>query len=405
MSTTILEPGRLAHVKTAYTTRHVDLAGLATLVDGDTVPRSGDLLLARVVEIGHHKKIERPTGRLATLFVGDEIVVCYGHRYAPDQFEAEVPESLATCHLVAGGGVASQVLAGHASMNPPTVLEPVGLLGDRGGCPVNLRDYALPHLPTSGPRPVTITVVGTAMNSGKTDAVAHLVRGLRLAGRRVGVAKVTGTGAGKDLWLMTDAGADPVLDFTSAGYPSTYHASTDEIEDIFSLLMGHLCAAGVDAIVLEVADGVYQQETADLVTSRRFADSVDGMLFAAGDALGAAAGVTWLQERGLPVVGVSGLLTASPLAMREALETIGLPVFGRGELASPEIVATLQEHLTARFPVGVSSNEAVPIRGSSEAPTAVGRSCGPLWEPDSRLSLPRSADGGAAAATLNAEAI
>jgi hypothetical protein len=38
----------------------------------------------------------------------DAIIVAYGHRYAPDQFEAYVPEDLGPCHLVAGGGVAAR---------------------------------------------------------------------------------------------------------------------------------------------------------------------------------------------------------------------------------------------------------------------------------------------------------
>jgi hypothetical protein len=33
------------------------------------------------------------------LFVGDEILVAYGHRYAPAQFLAEVPPDLGGCHL------------------------------------------------------------------------------------------------------------------------------------------------------------------------------------------------------------------------------------------------------------------------------------------------------------------
>lgn len=347
MTTAHLAPDRLAHVKTAYTTRHVDFDGVATLLTGARAPRSGDLLLARVVAIGQHKRIERPTGRQATLFLDDEVLVSYGHRYAPDQFEATIPDDLSPCHLVAAGGVAASVVAGHSAMGAPTALEPIGLLGDRDGRPANLRQHARSPIPFPPPRPFTVAVVGTSMNAGKTDAIAHLVRGLSRDGRRVGVAKVTGTGAGKDIWLMTDAGGDPVLDFTAAGFPSTYLASAEEVRGIFALLTGHLAAAGVDAIVLEVADGVYQQESADLVASSRFRDGVDGVLLAAGDALGATAGVAWLRERDLPVLGVTGLLTASPLAIREAREAIGLPVFDRATLADGEIDATLR---AARHP-------------------------------------------------------
>ncbi|MDP9365371.1 MAG: molybdopterin-guanine dinucleotide biosynthesis protein MobB, partial [Chloroflexota bacterium] len=279
MDTTMqLEAGRLDRAKFAYTTGRVHRGAPATLLGGERLPRSGDLVLARVVQVGQHKKLERPDGRQSTLFPGDEIVVCYGHRYAPDQFEAEIPADLAPCHLVAGGGVASWVLSQHAGMGAPTVIEPVGLLGDREGRPLNLADFALPPVRPIVPRPPTVAVVGTSMNAGKTAAAAHLIRGLARAGLRVGAAKVTGTGAGKDAWLMRDAGADPVLDFTAAGFPSTYRATPAQVEGALDLLTDHLTAAGADAIVLEVADGIYQGETAALVPSPRFAARVDGVL-------------------------------------------------------------------------------------------------------------------------------
>ena len=48
-----------------------------------------------------------------------------------------------------------------------------------------------------------------------------MVKGLTGAGYRVGAAKVTGTGAGGDLWLMRDHGAYEALDFTDAGMATT----------------------------------------------------------------------------------------------------------------------------------------------------------------------------------------
>ena len=38
--------------------------------------------------------------------------------------------------------------------------------------------------------------------------------------------------------------------------------SAAEVEGIFATLTGHLARAGMDVIVLEVADGLYQTETA-----------------------------------------------------------------------------------------------------------------------------------------------
>ncbi len=321
-----LRPERLLQTKAAFTTRCVDFNAIATLITGDIKPESGDLVLVGVDEIGQHERLEQGNGRKAILFPGDELVLCYGNRYAPDQFEAEVPEDLSPCHLAAAGGIAAKVLCQHTNMEMPTAVTPIGLLGDRQGKPINLAHWTLPATDYIGQRPPTIAVVGTSMNSGKTTTAANLIRGLATSGMKVGAAKVTGTGAGNDTWLMYDAGASLVVDFTCAGFPTTYKATPKQVQGILASLTNHLATHSVDVIVLEVADGLYQDETSALVSSFAFRQAVDGVLFAAGDALGAVTGVEWLHRHQLPVIGISGLLTASPLAIREAAKATGLPV-------------------------------------------------------------------------------
>jgi hypothetical protein len=257
---------------------------------------------------GQRTRIERPNGRKSMLFEGDEILVCYGNRYAPDQFEALVPDDLGPCHLVAAGGIAGRVIAWHLDMDEPTEIAPLGLVATAEGAPLNLRDWGLPEPvgQREGRRPRTVAVVGTAVNAGKTTTAAGIVRGLVRAGYTVGAAKTTGTGAGGDVWLMTDAGAQPVLDFTQAGFASTYGCDPDEVEMILRILYGQLVDAGVDAAVLEVADGVFQSETASLLTSAAFRALVDKVVFAASDALGPVAGVSLLRRLHLPVAAASG---------------------------------------------------------------------------------------------------
>lgn len=325
---------RLNAAKAAYNTRRVDLSAGTHLLVGPISPRAGDLVLARVEAIGQHTRIELETGRRAYLHVGDEIIVCYGARYAPDQFEAYVPKDLSRCHLVAAGGVAACFENKHSSMKKPTVIQPVGLLSDADGRPVNTLDWSLPPVSRSVDRPYTVAVLGTAMNAGKTTTAASLIRGYKQQGMQVGAAKVTGTGAGGDRWMMTDAGAHTVLDFTDAGVPSTFGVKPAAVESICTKLVDHLAASGADVIVLEVADGLFQQETALLLESPVFRALVDDFVFAAGDALGACAGVDRLRADGVPVVAVSGALTASPLATREAEQVLGLPVVSIAELAS-----------------------------------------------------------------------
>lgn len=54
--------------------------------------------------------------------------------------------------------------------------------------------------------------------------------------------------------------------------------------------------------------------------------TVDAVLFAAGDALGAAAGVARMRELDHHVLAAGGLLTASPLALQEARAALDVPV-------------------------------------------------------------------------------
>src|SRR5262245_59629883 len=107
-------------IKPAYSTGAVPLDAMhAVGRDHEARPRCGDLVLARVDEVGHHKRLELRNGRRAHLFEGDHLIVCYGNRYAPAEFEAEVPWDFGPCDLVAAGGIASRMLAMHANVNEP----------------------------------------------------------------------------------------------------------------------------------------------------------------------------------------------------------------------------------------------------------------------------------------------
>ncbi len=345
MNISYLEAGRLSQAKAAYTTRRVNSVAIATILKGNLTPQVGDLVLARVEKIGHHKHIELPSGRKAHLFPGDEVVVCYGNRYAPDQFEAEIPSDLSPCHLVAAGGLASRVLSQHPLVASATAIAPLGLLGDRSGQRLNISNWALPPNSYIGKRPLTIAVVGSSMNSGKTTTAANLIKGLVLSGQKVGAAKITGTGSGNDIWKMRDAGASLVLDFIDAGWASTYRVPPEAIERILDLITSHLAASGVEAIVLEIADGLYQEETSKLVSSRAFRNAIDGLVYTSSSSLGASAGVQFLQQYQLPVLAISGMVTSSPLAAREAAIATGLPVRNLEMIcaSAPSMISRLPE--------------------------------------------------------------
>jgi hypothetical protein len=297
---------------------------MKTLLSGDLAPRSGDLVLATVHELGKHQRIEQPNGRRALMLPGDEIIVCYGNRYAPDQFEAILPDDLGLCNLVAGGGLASREITRNERMAPATKIQPIGLIGDEKGKRLNIFDYRIQTDEKELPANI-ILVVGTSMNAGKTYTAASLVRGLKQSGYRTAGIKATGTGSGGDLWKMKDLGAELVLDFTDAGFSSTYKIPDDKIEQGLVSLLRSAKSRNCDFAVVEIADGLQHRETAALLNSDVLRSAASGVVFAAYDSLGAKAGVQWLNELGYRVFAISGKIAQSPLAMREAADA-GCPI-------------------------------------------------------------------------------
>jgi len=307
---------RFASAKRSFTTRRVPVANMKTLITGMVTPVSGDLVMATVQEIGKQRKIEQPSGRRAFLLPGDEIIVCYGSRYAPDQYEAIISEDLGLCDLVAAGGIASREINRHDRMPPPTKIMPLGLVGNQNGQRLNVSDYRVSQEPFEHAVKV-IVVVGTAMNSGKTFTAASLMFSLKSTKYRVAGIKATGTGSGGDVFLFRDMGADIVLDFTDGGFSSTYLQKDKDIEKTTLALIDEAARRGCDVIIMEIADGLRHNETATLLQSECLRSRVSCVVFAAYDSMGAKAGYETLRGWGYDVLAISGQLTRSPLAMRE----------------------------------------------------------------------------------------
>jgi len=329
---------KIAASKRSYVTRRLDLKRAERLITSGYKPRSGDVAICTVAEIGHHGHLELVTGRRSKLFVGDAIIVAYGERYATDQFHAVLPSNLSACSLAAAGGIAAEIVDKHSSARRASKILPIGVLATRDGKPVNVADAALAFSPSAKParKPIVITVLGASMNAGKTTTAANIIKSLRKQNLKVGAVKLTGTGSGGDCWLFKDAGADPVLDFTDAGFASTYNAPIDALEQAGRMLFAALAAEGPDIVVCEIADGLLQQETLALLQSSFLKEATDSVIFAAGDPISAAAGVHILASHGFLTAAISGLVSASPLASAEAARATGLPVLTQEELLNAE---------------------------------------------------------------------
>jgi hypothetical protein len=294
-----------------------------------------------VASLGAHEYLEDPHGRRMRLYPGDLVVGAYGNRYATDFYEGYLPTPGDAVHLLTSGGLVGTVASAHTSKEAPTELEVLGPLTDAAGLPLNTDDVALPEPVPGRPELGTVVVLGSSMNAGKTTATSAIIRGLAKAGLRVGAGKVTGSGSGKDHWAYVDAGAATVADFLDFGMPSTFGYPSERLVSTMFGIRDRLVEEAADVVVLEVADGVLQSETRAL--AEQLPEFADHVVLAVGDALGAVAGIGVLGELGVSVRVVSGLVTASPLATREAAEATGLPVLSPADLARGAAVGLLAD--------------------------------------------------------------
>lgn len=337
-----------AHAKWAFSTRRVARTDITAMDDDFAAARPGDLILARVDRISQHRRVQLTTGRPSDLFPGDMIVLACGARYAPDQFEGVAEIAPEGADLLAGGGCIGRMRARNERIKPATRLIPVGRLLRSDGQPANLQDYALPAPPQSRAHPPVIAVLGSAMNSGKTLATARLALGMRRAGWRCGAIKATGTGAFGDFNEYTDTGAHFVADFTDAGMVTTYREPLERVQAGIETLLGAAGEAGCDIVVMEVADGLLQRETAALIADPWFAQRISGLVFACGDAIAATGGGELLARQGLRPDVLTGVLSCSPMATQEAEAETGIRVLRKDDLADPAETTVLAERAGLR---------------------------------------------------------
>jgi len=324
----------LHEAKWTFATRRVSPEiAVATECNFDAA-KAGDLILAQVAKIGQHQRVQLSSGRPSDIYPGDRVVLACGARYAPDQFEGVAEIDPEGADLLAGGGCIGRMTARNARVQRATELIPIGRLLNASGAPVNLADHAITPRATGRQIPV-IAVFGTAMNSGKTLATAQLALGLRRAGWRVAALKGTGTGAFGDYNEYRDTGAHVVADFTDAGMVTTYREPLERVKAGIDCLLAHAEDEGCDVAVIEIADGLFQRETALLLADPDFQARISGLVFACGDAVAAAGGVAELTRLGLKADALTGMLSCSPMASAEAQELTGISVLTKEHLSDP----------------------------------------------------------------------
>lgn len=285
-------------------------------IDSVTVGvEAGDLILAKVRSLSSHRALITSDSKRLRLYRDDYILGVAGNRYASDAFEARITSD-GPLHLLTASGMCGTVVSRHSSQAEPTTLELVGRVCDSDGR-INLIERCFSvRVPAPG-KPNVVLVLGSGMNAGKTTTSRRLVKSLLRNGLRVSACKLTGSVSHRDLYEYESTGAQDVRDFSSYGFPSTFGCPLPELERLFLTMVADAELAKPDVIVMEIADGLLQKETAAILGSAICRSRVVGAVLAAPCSLSSLQGIHQLTKHGHRVLAVSGLISNSPLMVRE----------------------------------------------------------------------------------------
>ncbi len=287
------------------------------------LPKAGDVALFEIIECGKHWSVQGHENRNVAIFPGDRILAAFADRYATSQFEGYVPDTFyEVYHILGAGGAIGIVKSKNDSLKDvePTTLKLIGYAVDEAGSVINTKFYHKKRQTfrgnTNGAK--IILSVGATMDSGKTTTAASLCRGLKTSGKTIAFIKLTGTCYTKDKDFVLDCGADVTTDFSDAGFPSTFMCSLPDILDVYQTLLDDLAVHQPHYIVMEIADGLLQRETAFLLNSKQFMSTIHKVIFSCGDSLSAFQGIDILGKKyGIYPAAVSGRFTMSPLLIEE----------------------------------------------------------------------------------------
>lgn len=245
---------------------------------------TGDFVVAEVLP---HRwpppQIESVSGRLRQVWAGDMVLGALGERRATLEVVGDwraVGADLEMTTLTRAG------VFGRCTSVAPWIrplLVPLAYRGHlaAGGRVLTMADVALP--PAAAVRlPPVVLLIASSMSAGKTTTATAIIRRAHGAGLRVAGAKLVGVGRYADILAMSDAGADPVLDFVDAGLPSTI-APEAAVREATHRILGALAAARADLLVVEAGASPLEPYRGDVAVAA-LGDAVAATVMCASDA-------------------------------------------------------------------------------------------------------------------------
>jgi hypothetical protein len=286
-------------------------------ISDNYVPKVGDVVIVQVSKIANHTRIYSADNKFSRLYKGDIIIGTLGYRYATDAFHANTID-LSNLHLLTNSGLIGTVESRHTKTREPTQVKIIGsVINNSSYNNINFRENLISSNNLKLIYPPVIFVVGSGMNSGKTTSIARIGKSLVANGFSVSLLKVTGSVSYRDLFEFEAICPSFTSDFSDYGFPSTYMCSKDKLIALFTRMMEDTVNVKPDVSLVEIADGVLQRETQILLQSSIAKSTNIGVILTAPCSCSALTLVEKVKQLGYSPLAVTGLITNSPLFVRE----------------------------------------------------------------------------------------
>jgi hypothetical protein len=265
-----------------------------------------------------YNTVELTSGRMARVKQGDVIVTALVHRKALFGYSGHLPEQLAPgdiVQLLNLGGVVGICDSINPSQGQPFDCRVLGTvlhfpyLGERVGVPARVaaRELVADRELNGGGIPV-VTLAGTCMNSGKTQAACAIISRFRHNDLTIDAFKATGVALRRDILAMEDAGARHIEIFTDYGIVATTSANAPALT---RNLLGDLYENKPDVIVFELGDGLLGAYGVEAILhDEAIRKELTAVVLCANDPVSAWGGVKLLREEfGIEPAAVTGPAT------------------------------------------------------------------------------------------------
>lgn len=322
---------RLVIDKIGSVTKNLNLSH-EQAVSEDILTEHGAVLAVEVLEDKTiYNVLELPTGRMSKLKKGDVIAVALGERAGLKGFVGVMPKDLRVgdvINLLNMGGVAGECLsANKKEVGDPLRVQVMGAIVDVHGKPMNINQKKLfeeaDKIESSIPLIVT---TGTGMDAGKTTVSAQIIKALNRMGLTLSGAKLSGVGAIRDLYEMSDYGVKGTVSFIDCGISSTANIPSDRLVRVAKGAINYLSdKEKPDAIMIEFGDGLYgRYGVHGLISDPEIQSKVRLHIGCARDPVGAIKLAEECKALGLPLDIIAGPVTDNSVGQDFVRDQIGL---------------------------------------------------------------------------------